>query len=179
MRRSLHDESGFTVVELVIVTTVTIVIMAGVSNAFVSGLRASSTTNSTLASQTSVHLALDRLEFESRCAQTATLLSGGAGVYLAIPSNCPHATGTVSWCVTSGSLVRYPTSDCSGTGQTFAHDVTSATPFSCIATLGDYPQLQVALTVNSGTTAATAVSATDQITLRNAQYTTSTVVDCQ
>ena len=48
----------------------------------------------------------------------ATLVSGGAGVTLTLPFQCPNATGTVTWCVTSGSLVRYSGSACSGSGLT-------------------------------------------------------------
>jgi Tfp pilus assembly protein PilW len=178
MRRPLRDQSGFTTVELVLVTFLTVVLMAGLSNVFVSGLRASSTANTMLASQTSIRTALDRLEFETRCASTATLISSGAGVALSIPTTCPHATGTVSWCVTSGALVRYAASSCTGSGQKLATSVTSTRPFSCLATVGDYPELQVALAVNAGTTSTTAVAQTDKIAMRNAALTTSTTAAC-
>jgi len=175
--RVVRDESGFSLVELVVVMTVLGLLMAGLSNLFVSALRTSRTTNDILASQAQVHIALDRLEYETRCASQAALVSHGAGVTLTLPSQCPHATGTVTYCVTGGSLIRYSGSACSGTGQTFASGLTSATPFSCIATVGDYPELQIALTAQTQSSV-DVVSATDAIAMRNAAVTTSTSAAC-
>lgn len=176
--RLARDESGFSLIELVIVMGILTIVVAGLSNLFVSGLRTSATTNSMLASQTDVKVALDRLEYETRCASQATLLASGAGVTLTLPSQCSHATGTYSWCVASGDLVRYSGTACSGSGETLANDVTSATPFSCVATVGDYPQLQVALTADNGSSPAAVVSQTDDITMRNATPTTSGSAAC-
>jgi Tfp pilus assembly protein PilW len=173
MRRLLHEESGFTLIELVIVMTFTVLLVAAVSNLFVSGLRASSTANATLSSQTQIHLALDRLEFEARCTSQATLVSSGAGVTLTLPSQCPHASGTATYCVTGGSLIRYPAAGCSGSGETLASDITSATPFCISAATGDYPQLHVALTAQTQSSS-DEVSAMDTITMRNAALATST-----
>ena len=121
------------------------------------------------ASQSNLIVAVNRIEFEARCASNAALVSGGAGVTLTLPSYCVNAAGTYTWCVTSGSLVRLPGSSCtgSGLGWTFATNLTSATPFSCI-TGGKYPRLQAALTSNAGTTAGSAATGTTIITLRNA-----------
>jgi prepilin-type N-terminal cleavage/methylation domain-containing protein len=179
MRRLLHDESGFTLTEMLVASAVMLIVLAGLSNVFVSGLRASSTTNATLASQTSVHVAFDRLEYETRCASQATLLSGGTGVVLTLPTQCSHSNSTnLTWCVTGDTLVRETTSSCTGTGETFASDVTSPAPFSCLAPVGSYPRLQVDLDVNSGATKATAVSATDTIAMRNSALTTTTSAAC-
>ncbi|HLX31149.1 MAG TPA: prepilin-type N-terminal cleavage/methylation domain-containing protein [Gaiellaceae bacterium] len=178
MGRLLRDESGFTLVELILVAALTVVLMAGVSDVFVSGLRTSSTTNAMLASQASVQTALTRLEFETRCASQATRAASGADVTLTLPGQCANAAGTVTWCVSGGTLTRYSGSSCSGSGQTFATSVTSATPFSCVATVGDYPELQVALSANAGTNSGTAVSETDTIDMRNASVTTANSAAC-
>jgi Tfp pilus assembly protein PilW len=177
MSRLLRDESGFTLIELTVVTFVTVLLMAGLSNLFVSGLHASKTTNEILASQTQIHDAFDRLEYETRCASQAALVSSGAGVTLTLPSECPNATGTFTWCVTGGSLVRYAGTTCTGPSTTLATNITSAAPFSCVATVGDYPELQVALTVQTQTTA-DQISATDKIAMRNAALTTSSARAC-
>ena len=167
MRRLLHDESGFTLVELVVASAIMLVLVAGLSNLFVSGLRASSNTNQTLSAQSSVMVALNRLEFEARCASSAALLSSGAGVTLTLPGQCSHASGTFTWCVSGGKLTRYSGSSCSGTGETFASSVTSANPFSCLPQLG-LPRLQIALTVGTRSGATTnEASQTDVVTLRN------------
>ena len=176
--QSLHDESGFTLPELLMVSVVMLILLGGLATVFGVGLKTSKTSNSILASQSGVVVALDRLDYEARCASTATLLSSGAGVTLNLPYECTHATGTITWCVTSGSLVRYSGSACSGSGLTLVTNVTSATPFSCVVPVGDFPSLKAAITVNTGTTSATASSGTDTITLENAQLTTSNYVAC-
>ena len=169
-RRLLSDESGMTLIELLVASIVLVIVMAGVSNMFVSGLRASSDANARLASQESVGAAFDRLEYEVRCASSATLVGGGAGVALTLPSQCPHATGNVAWCVTGGSLERLAgATDCvTGTAETFVTSVTSATPFACLTASGDLPRLQVSLTVDTTQSAADATTAVDTIAMRNA-----------
>ena len=180
--RALREESGFTLPEMLIVLTITVILMGGLATIFGIGLNTSKTSNSILASQSGVVVALDRLDYEARCASKATLLSSGAGVTLTYPSQCsghtPEAPGTVTWCVTGGSLVRYGGSACSGSSQTLTTNVTSTTPFSCVAPVGNYPSLKATLTVNTGTTSATASSGTDTITLENAILTTSSSTGC-
>lgn len=176
--RVLHDESGFSLPELLVVMIITVIIMSGLATILGIGLNTSKRSSSILASQSGVVVALDRLDYEARCASRATLISGGAGVTLSLPTTCTNATGTVTWCVTSGSLVRYSGSACSGSGLTLQTNVTSATPFSCVAPVGTYPSLKAVLTVNTGTTSATQSSGTDTITLENATLTTSTSTGC-
>ncbi len=167
--RPLRDESGFTLMELMVVMTITLVIVAALANMFSSGMTATSKANAALASQANLIVAVNRLEFEARCASAAKLVSGGQGVTFTLPTYCPNATGTYTWCVTSGALIKYNGLSCtgSGVGQTFATSVTSATPFSCV-TGGQYPRLQVDLTSNAGTTTGSAATGTTVITLRNA-----------
>lgn len=176
--RFLRDESGFTLPELLIYITVLAVIMGALSMIFALGLRTSKTSGSIEASQADVVVAFDRIDYEARCASSATLVSGGAGVTLNLPSQCPNASGTISWCVSGGSLIRYTGSACSGTAQTLINDVTSTTPFSCVVPVGDYPALNMALTANQGTTSATAWTGSDLVTLENAVLTTSSYKGC-
>lgn len=166
-------------VELLLVCAVLILIMGGVSNVFISGLRASSDTQSRLTSQENLRQALDRLEYETRCADTATLLSSGAGVHLHFETQCTHATGDVSWCVVSGALVRYgAATTCTGTGVTLASDITTATPFSCVTPDGTLPQLQIAMTVTAAATPGATSSQTEAVTLRNAALTSGGTSSC-
>jgi prepilin-type N-terminal cleavage/methylation domain-containing protein len=164
---SLRDESGFTLVEMTVVITITLVLLCALTSLFSAGFRASSNSSATLSSQASLIVAVNRLEFEARCTSSAAIVSGGAGVKLTLPSYCVNATGTYTWCVTGGALVRFAGASCSGTGVTFASDVTSTTPFSCLTT-GKVPRLQVALTSNAGTIPGTAATGTTIIALRNA-----------
>lgn len=170
-RARLQSESGFSLVELIISLAIMGAVLGGLANVFISGSRASSDGQARITSQQNVNNALGRLEYDARCASTASLLSksgsNGGGVHLNIPAYCTHSTGDVSWCVTSGSLIRYAATTCTGTGVTLASSVTSATPFSCYTPTGAvYPQLEVALTVDSGGTS-DATSVTDYITMHN------------
>ena len=180
--RSLREESGFTLPELLIVCTITFILMGGLATIFGIGLNTTKKSSSILASQSGVVVALDRLDYEARCASSATLISGGTGVTLSYPYQChghtPEAPGTVTWCVTGGALMRYGGSACSGSGLTLTTNVTSTTPFSCVAPIGNYPSLKAVLTVNTGTTSATASSGTDTITLENGILTTSNYTGC-
>lgn len=178
MRPLLRTESGFSLPELLIVMTILVILMGGLATILGIGLNTTKRSSSLLASQSGVVIGLDRLDYEARCASKAVLVSGGAGVTLTLPSQCTHATGTVTWCVTGGSLVRYAGSACSGSGLTLTTNVTSTTPFSCVAPVGTYPSLKAALTVNTGTTAATQSSGTDTIALENAILTTSSSTGC-
>lgn len=168
--RGLQAEAGFTLVELVVTTFILVILMAGLSNIFISGSRANADANARMSSQQNVRLAFDRLEYDARCAQTATLQGGGSGIAFSIPTWCAHATGNVAWCVQSGSLIRIAATSCNGTGQTLVNYVTSATPFSCYSTgvSGALPLVKVNLTVNTTPRTANKTTASDWITMRNA-----------
>jgi Tfp pilus assembly protein PilW len=170
-RRHLRGEAGYTLVELIAAFTILSIILGGLASMFVSAQRANTDADARMQSQQSVRLAFDRLEYDARCAQSATLKSSGQGVYLVIPSQCAHSTGNVTWCVNSGSLVRIVGSSCSTAGMTFVTSVTSATPFSCYTPAGvtsPLPQLKITLTVNTTTRSSNQTSATDYITMHNA-----------
>jgi prepilin-type N-terminal cleavage/methylation domain-containing protein len=172
-RPQSEAEAGFSLVELIVTCAILGIVMSGLVNIFVSSERANADATARMTSQQNVRLAFDRLEFEARCAQSAVLQSGGAGVHLQFPTawTCAHATGDVTWCVKTGSLVRIVGTTCTGTGQTYVSSITSATPFSCYAPTGSsapLPQLRVALTVNTTTRRANQTTANDQITMRNA-----------
>ena len=178
-RARVQEEAGFSLIEMLVTMVVLGFVMTGLANIFISGERASADGTARLTSQQNVNVAFTRLEYDARCASTATLLnksgSNGGGVYLAIPAGCAHASGNVTWCVTSGTLVRIAGTTCSGTGVNLVSSVTTATPFSCYtAVTGAQPQLKVALTVNSGGKS-DATSATDYITFRNNWTTTGSI----
>jgi prepilin-type N-terminal cleavage/methylation domain-containing protein len=171
MRKELAAEDGFTLIELVIVCLILGVILTGLVNVFVSGTQAQADVQGRMVAQQNTRLALDRLEFEARCATSATLVGSGAGVSLSLPSQCSHATGTVTWCVTGGVFTRYTAASCSGAGQKYVGSVISATPFSLLTGATGaaiLPRLQVSLTVNQTGRSSDAFSIADAITLQNA-----------
>jgi len=170
MRRRLAAENGVTLIELIIVCALLGVVMAGVVNILISGSRAQRDTSGRVDAQQGVRIGIDRLEYEARCASSVTTLSSGAGVSLVLPAQCSHATGNVSWCVTSGALTRYAASTCTGTGLTYVKSVTSATPFTvkwATGTAGFLPRLQMNLTVNDTGPSSDGFSLNDTIALRN------------
>jgi prepilin-type N-terminal cleavage/methylation domain-containing protein len=169
MRRLLREERGVTMIELLVAMVIAAIVLTGVVNLFVSGTRAGADANARLNSQQDVRLALDKLEFEGRCALSAGVISSGQGVAFSVPTWCTHASGNVTWCVVSGALTRYASSSCTGTGRVYVTGVTSATPFTLpTPAAGDLPQLLINITVNSSGSRSTAATLTDSITLRNA-----------
>ena len=172
MTPRLADERGFTVVELIITMFLLAVLVAGLSNILVSGLRASSDTTARTAAQGNIQTAVNRLEYELRCASGATVPTAGAAnssVTLTLPTQCVHATGQYTWCVSNGSLLRDSGSDCTtNTPQTLATNVTTPTPFTLLSVSGQLPQLQIVLNVNLTGRGSNNVAVTDTITLRNA-----------
>jgi prepilin-type N-terminal cleavage/methylation domain-containing protein len=171
LRRLRDDERGFTLIELLVTMIILAFVMAGLANILTSGSRAASDATARMSAQQNVRDSTDRLDFEARCAATASLISSGAGVALTIPTTCSHATGTVSWCVESGVLIRFTSAGCpTSGGQIFIRNVTTATPFSIVngtAGSGQLPQLAIRLTVNTTGRASDAFTLTDSIALRN------------
>jgi type II secretory pathway pseudopilin PulG len=165
--RVVADERGITLIEMLIVCALLGLVLAGLTNVFVSGTRASYTLNSNLGAQQSVRTGLSRLEYEGRCGSSATILSSGAGVAFTLPSVCSHVSPYVSWCVSGGVLMRYLASSCTGTGVPFARNITSPTPFSLQANTGDLTEVLVNLSANPTGRAASTFTVSDAITLRN------------
>lgn len=165
--RVLSDERGITLIEMLIVCALLGFVLAGLTNVFVSGTRASYLVNSNLGAQQSVRTALSRLEYEGRCGSSATILSSGAGVAFTLPSVCSHVSPVVSWCVVSGVLKRFLASNCTGTGIPYAQNITSSTPFSLQLGTGDLTEVLVNLSANPTGRASSTFTLTDAITLRN------------
>lgn len=167
----LRDERGFTIVELLIVCLTLGIVLTGLVNVFVSGSRAGADADARFQAQQTDRLALDKLDYEARCASGATLVSGGAGVTLTFPATCSHVAGApaVTWCVTGGVLTRFVGATCSGTGTPYARSITSPTPFALpTPASGSLPQLQISLSANASGRSSDAFSLTDTLTLRNA-----------
>ena len=167
MSRRIADERGFMLMEALIVMLILGIVLAALTNTLVSGERAQSDFAGRVNSQQDTRVVLDRLDYEARCATSATLVSGGAGVQLSLPSQCSHGTGTVTWCVVSGTLYRYAGAGCSASGEPFVRSLSSATPFA-LSTAGDLPLLQVTLVANTTGRGGDGFSLDGSIALRNA-----------
>lgn len=168
MKARLRSESGFSLLELMMVMLLTGFVTLAVVSLMVSGLRTSSASSARVQGQGDARTAIDRLEYEARCASGATVSGSGSTVLFTLPSQCTHASGSYTWCVSGTSLTRTLGSTCSASGQVFATGVSTATPFTLLTSTGLLPRLQIALTVNDTHASNTAVSINDVITLRNA-----------
>lgn len=165
--RFVRDERGITMVEMLISVALMGVVLGGIVNVMVAGGRVQYNMASLLNAQQDARVALNRLEYEGRCATSATVANAGAQVSFVLPSQCMHATGNTSWCVSGGTLRRYTSSGCSGAAQIFARSLTSATPFSLHTATGDLPQLLVSLIVSPTGRGVDTFKIADAITLRN------------
>ena len=73
--RRLAAEDGVTLIELIIVCALLGVVMVGIVNMLISGSRAQRDTSGRVDAQQGARLAIDRLEYEARCASSVTRLS--------------------------------------------------------------------------------------------------------
>jgi prepilin-type N-terminal cleavage/methylation domain-containing protein len=168
MKRRLAAADGYTLIELLVVMAILGVILGGIAGVLVSGQRAQSDTSGRVAAQGSARMALDRLEFEARCASYGGILNSGAGITLTMPATCPHAAGNITWCVSSGVLTRYAgSSTCSGAGITYIDSITTPTPFSLLWGTSNLPRLQIALAINTTGRSSNTVRLNDSIAMRN------------
>jgi prepilin-type N-terminal cleavage/methylation domain-containing protein len=164
----LHqEERAMSLVEMLVVMIVLTIILAGLANVLVSGSRAQYDLSTQLNAQQNARIALSRIEYEGRCASTATLLGSGAGVSFSLPAHCTKAVGTVTWCVTSGALKRYTAATCTGTSQVYVRDISSATPFSLVTATGNLPRLAITLVSTPLGRRVDRFTVTDSIALRN------------
>ena len=108
VRARLAQEDGFTLIELLVVVVCLGFIMAGLTNVFVSGIQTQARLDGKINAQQSSRLALDSLEYQGRCASTASVGGSGSTVSFTLPSQCSSGTGTITWCVVSGVLESFP-----------------------------------------------------------------------
>ena len=134
VRARAHDESGYTLFELLTVLVVMGLVLAGVTTSFAAGLNAESGTIRRAQAQQNARLALDRMRIDIHCASGAPAPQenpyGGFTLTLTeSPNICPAVTTSssgVQWCTIpySGSTTHWQLfrflgtqlSDCGGGG---------------------------------------------------------------
>jgi type II secretory pathway pseudopilin PulG len=149
------------------------VVMAGITDVFVSGSKAQIDQDSRFQAQLATRLALDKIRKDIHCASDVTPFATNS-VTLKLPSGCG---GDVSWCTVAVSgftnryrLYRQPGTSCGTSGTMVADYLTSAAAFpqfshtvgcSCLASL------RVDFAVSNKGSTADAYELTDTVFLRN------------
>jgi prepilin-type N-terminal cleavage/methylation domain-containing protein len=113
VRARVSNESGFTLIEMLVVLAILGIVLTALTTLFVSATRAQADQTTRFQAQQQARLALDSLRRELHCAQTVSpATSAGypaASITITLGSNCASAPadgGSITWC-TTGSAGRY------------------------------------------------------------------------
>jgi prepilin-type N-terminal cleavage/methylation domain-containing protein len=174
--RRVCDESGFTVIELMVTMALLLVVVSAIAGTLVTASNHEARLNAMSQSQTQARQALSKLTREIHCAQTikdtggtsvASWTGAVSGMTLALPAGCPTGGAqpvTAMWC-TVASGVRWDlyratqaggNLTCPGAnGIRWAQYLTTSTPFSKVSgtfATGHFPLVHLNLPVQSNTT---------------------------
>jgi prepilin-type N-terminal cleavage/methylation domain-containing protein len=147
-------ESGYSLIEMVVVMVILTVVLGGVVSLFTTGIRAASDQNQRLQAQQDGRLALNKLRRDVRSSCTistpATYNTWGSSVTLYSSLDaCGSGSHTVTWCTrASGSkfiLYRTEATTCAGSLRIMVTSVVGANPFAYI------PPNSHVVTIGSGT----------------------------
>jgi prepilin-type N-terminal cleavage/methylation domain-containing protein len=132
-RRRLAGEPGFSLTEMLVVLTIIGIVLAALTQLFVSASTAEVDMTKRFQAQQDMRLALDQLRREIHCASSVTGAPPTSSIIIALGSYCPtNGTGAatqVTWCTKDKngnpppgagapySLWRYNGTTCSGTGR--------------------------------------------------------------
>jgi prepilin-type N-terminal cleavage/methylation domain-containing protein len=147
VRRVAEAQEGFTLPEMLVVLAIIGVVLAGITQLFMSGVNSERDQTNRARAQQDARLGLDKLRREIRCASALTTPSGypASAITITLGSYCPTAGGaatTATWCTKDKNgttppvagaqpytLWRYTGTACSGTGTKWASNlVDSGTP---------------------------------------------------
>jgi len=129
----MRDERGMTLVELLAVMLIMSFVLMGITELYVSGVRAQAKLTASFNAQTALHVGMDKMrkDVHAACSQTA---QSATSVTLSLPP-C-DGTNMVTWCTQASgsqySLYRISGSSCSG-GVKYAEFLTSGSIFTYLA----------------------------------------------
>lgn len=176
LRRLVASESGYTVFELLTVLAIFGTVTAALTQLFVSATTAEISSNRRFQAQQHARIALDKLRRDAHCASSASIVSGGTGVVLNLPSQC-KGTPQQTWCTVSVAgvtqryrLFRKTGATCDATGSTRHADyLTQAVVFAYFTPTPEVlGKLKVTLPVNiRPAETEERYSLEDELTLRN------------
>ena len=108
VRGRLADESGFTLIEMLVVLAILGIVLAALTGLFVSATRTAADQNMRFQAQQQARLALDKLRREIHCASAAT--KGTDGMALTSPPYSSVRFALGSYCPTNPTAagLRHP-----------------------------------------------------------------------
>ena len=126
-------ESGYTVIELLVVMLILATVMGSLTTVFVQASTAELHLNNRFQAQHNARLALDKIRRETHCASQATVATSSS-VTLTLASYCPTGTGSVTWCTVGAAnrfgLYRKAGTACDATGVKWADYLTTGAVFA-------------------------------------------------
>ena len=165
--RLVRSESGYSLVELLIVLIILGTIIGALTTAFVQGSTAELDANRRVQAQLQANAAFDRLRRDIHCASSASILSTTMTL-----TGC--GSGDVSWCtVGSGArygLYRLAGATCDATGKIYADYLVSSSVFTYTPPVAATSLAKVHVDVQVNVNPAKAVDLfqlVDDIVLRN------------
>jgi len=105
--RALREERGYSLIEMLIVLSITSVVMGALTVLFIQASNAEMDTNNRFQAQQTARLALDKMRREVHCASMATPAGQSSSVTLTLPNYCKTGNGSITWCTRNVSTNRY------------------------------------------------------------------------
>jgi prepilin-type N-terminal cleavage/methylation domain-containing protein len=137
LRGRLAESRGYTLSEMIVVLAILGVVVAALTQLFVSASNAQSDMSKRVQAQQNARLALDKLRREIHCAKAVSGTVPGSSITITLGSYCPTnpsgADASFTWCTNAAApfeLWRYNGTACSGTGQKWADYLTTGQVFT-------------------------------------------------
>ena len=126
----IHDEGGYSLVELLTVLAILGVVVAGIVTLFTSGINAEASSNRRFQAQQDARIALDRMRRDLHCASAATSSSSTSVTF----TDACATGGQVSWCVATlngrqGLFRQTGATACTTSSQRFADYVKTGSTY--------------------------------------------------
>jgi prepilin-type N-terminal cleavage/methylation domain-containing protein len=149
LRRLALCERGYTLIELLQVTVILGVIMAGLTVLFVQATNAELQMNKRFQAQQEARIAIDKMRREIHCSKAITPSGTSASITVTIPSQCPTSGGSEINVVYDTQLVSTGRYQLRRAGVRIADYVRVGTVFTYTApTVDSLGKLRVTLPIN-------------------------------
>jgi prepilin-type N-terminal cleavage/methylation domain-containing protein len=151
LRRLLAGERGYTMIELLQVTVILGVVLAGLTTLFVQATNAELQMNERFQAQQNARLAVDKMRREIHCASAITPTGSASSITVTLPAGCPTSGGSQVNIVYDTQLVSTNRYRLRRAGVRVADWITTATVFNYTApATGTLGTLRVTLPVDPG-----------------------------